>query len=84
MTSVLTQLHGDQLCGLSFTKPDPVAAALPRCPRVVAVAEEAVVASWDIVDYGDLTLTVPHAVSHILRAQNTFQHKNGFAVTQCC
>lgn len=53
------------------SKLDPVAAGLPHCLRAVAAAEKALLASRDIVGYSDVTLMVPHAVSHILHTQKT-------------
>lgn len=73
MSSVLLQLHGDRMrpVGYFSGKLDPVAAGLPHCLRVVAAAEQAVMASREFVGYSDMTLMVPHAVSMILQKQKT-------------
>lgn len=49
----------------------PVAAGMPKCMRVVASAEKAILASREIVGYSDVTLLVPRTVSVILLEQKT-------------
>ena len=69
MTSVLTQDHGDKKITIAYFSTDPVASGLPLCLRAVAAVEKAVLASRDLVGYGELTLMVPHAVTHILHTR---------------
>lgn len=70
MTSVLTQENGGNKDLFFNTKLDPVATGLPLCLCAVAAAEKAVVASCNIVGYGEVTLMVPHAISHIQRTSH--------------
>ena len=73
MTSVLLQEHGKRLrpVGYFSCKLNPVERGLPFCLQAVAAAELAVLASRQLVGYGDLTLFVPHAVSHLLLEKKT-------------
>lgn len=58
-----------QLSAYFSPKLDPVVAGLPLCLQAMASAEKAVVASSDIMGYGDWTLVV--SVAHILHSQET-------------
>lgn len=45
--------------------------------------EKAVIASYDIVDYSDLTLMVPHTAAHLLYILKTLHCQHMMALQLC-